>query len=86
MSWFDRFLSRATLLLLLGAIVMVIAIPVLLQIIGSGVLPGSVDFSQYPLWIQVLLGFLGSVYLILEACILLGIDKKNHKRKNEKSV
>jgi hypothetical protein len=80
MNWFDRFLSRATLLLFLGIIVIVFAIPIGLQLAVIGFHPGSLDFSQYPMWIQVLLGFLGVVYLILEACFLLGGRKEKTKK------
>jgi len=84
MSWFDRFLSRATLLLFLGVIVIVFAIPIVLQLAVVGFLPGSLDFSQYPMWIQILLGFLFVVYLILEVCFLLGVGKNEKTKENEK--
>jgi hypothetical protein len=66
----ERFFSRATTLVILAGAGLVLAIPVLGQLVFGDVLPERWHFEKWPLWLQIPFGLAVAIYLVVDVWFL----------------
>ena len=82
----ERFLSRATLLIVLVVVGIVIAIPIAGQLVFADMLPARWRFENWPLWLRIPFGMIGLLYAIADVWFLFRPPGKRERKKERSTV